>query len=259
MVLVIPAIELCNGRCRRRIQGDPALEGYYTYLQEHPDELARLYRQENARSLHIVDIDAIEGSSDARSEANRRAIVTIAHAVDIPIELLSTFSSAAECKEWLDSGVFRLVVSDLVLTDPDSLKTLVERYTASRIVVGIRAHNRQVHVAGTTMDDVSFALAAKAVGIRRVVYSDVRWEGTYEGPDFDLVEMFARSVQMNITIAGGIDSPEELWRCNALRSCGVDSVIVGRAIVENRFPCQYIWRMVEATVQKNFVPPPKST
>lgn len=256
MVLIIPAIELQNGRCRRRIDGDATLQDYYSYLQEHPEELARLLRQENARSLHVVDFDAIEGNP---SDANRTAIANIAGAVDIPIELLTVYSSVEECQHWLDAGVFRLVVSDLVLTDPAGVETLVARHTASRIVLGIRACNRLVHVAGQTVDDVTFALTAKALGIRRVIYSDIQWEGTYEGPDFSLVESFARSVQMSITIAGGIDSPQELWQCNSLRDVGVDSIIVGRALMENRFPCQHIWRAVEATLQKNFVAPQKST
>jgi phosphoribosylformimino-5-aminoimidazole carboxamide ribotide isomerase len=50
---------------------------------------------------------------------------------------------------------------------------------------------------------------------------------------------------MNITIAGGIDGPHELWHCNTLQQYGVDSVIVVRALAENRFPCQFIWRHVE--------------
>ncbi len=256
MVLVIPAIELQNGRCRRRIEGDPALEQYYTYLQSHPEELARLYRQENARTLHVVDMDALDGYP---TEVNRDAVVAIANAVDIPIELLTVYSTVEDCRHWLESGVFRIVVSEIVITSPDGLRDLVARYTSSRIVLGIRAQNRTVRIGDVTMDDVALALAAKELGIRRVVYSDVGWEGTYKGPDFELIESFARSVQMSITIAGGIDSPEELWRCNTLRSCGVDSVIVGRAMVENRFPCQHIWRIVEATLQKNFVPPQKSS
>lgn len=248
MVLVIPAIELSEGRCRRQFIGETGMEAYYEHLRKNPAALAQLLRQENARSLHVVDLDGL--NKGETTVANRTAIEEIAAAVDIPIELLSVFRTSDDCQQWFHRGIFRLVLSDMIISSPEEVEQLVRRYTASRIVVGIRAHNRRVKVAGQEMDDVAFALAAKALGIHRVIYSDITWEGTYQGPDFDLVRSFAHQVGMRVTIAGGIDNPEELWRCNDLLQYGVDSVIVGRAIAENRFPCQYIWRRVEALMQK---------
>ncbi len=248
MVLIIPAIELRNGQCRRRIQGPSGTEEYYARLQQQPERMVQLLREENARSLHIVDLDGLESGSP--SEENGRATERIVDAVDIPIEYFSVFRTAAECERWLHRGVFRLVISDLVMTCPEAVERLVHRYTPSRIVLGIRARNRFVSIGMETLSDVDLALRAKALGMRRVIYSDVEWEGTYRGPDFEMITAFAQDVRMSITIAGGIDSPQELWRCNTLRSVGVDSVIVGRALAENRFPCQHIWRQVEALLEK---------
>ncbi|MCX7930315.1 MAG: HisA/HisF-related TIM barrel protein [Chlorobi bacterium] len=256
MILIIPALEIRSGRCRRSIQGDPALESYYARLQEEPAEMALLLRRENARTIHVVDLDALDHSP---SEANRKAIESIIDAVDIPIELLSKFDDPDTCQHWLRRGAFRLVLSDLIVTAPEQVFRLVERYSASRLVLGIRAVARRVQVGQQVLMDVELARQARDLGIRRVVYSDVGWEGTYDGPDFELIEEFARTVQMSITVAGGIDSPEELWRCNSLQSVGVDSVIVGRALAENRFPCQHIWRMVEAETGKKIAPSQKST
>ena len=243
MVLIIPAIELVNGLCRRRIEGPPGTELYYTELQQYPERYAQLLRMENARSLHVVDLDALDlGMS---SDKNASAIRRIVDSVDIPIELFSIFRTKEECESWLSHGVFRLVISDLVVSSADAVATLVRQYTPSRIVLGIRAQNRFVTVAGETLSDVDLALRARTLGIRRVIYSDISWEGTYSGPDFQLLRSFAQELCMNITIAGGIDGPHELWHCNTLQQYGVDSVIVGRAFAENRFPCQFIWRHVE--------------
>ncbi|KXB98188.1 MAG: hypothetical protein AA908_01945 [Chlorobi bacterium NICIL-2] len=248
MVLIIPAIELRNGQCRRCVQGPAGTEEYYTQFQRHPERMAQLLRQENARSLHVVDLDGLE--SGIPSEENARAIERIVDAVDIPIEYFSVFGTADECERWLQRGVFRLVISELIVTHPEEARRLVQRYTPSRIVLGIRARNRIVRLGGEMLRDVDLALRAKALGLRRVIYSDIEWEGTYQGPDFEVITRFAQDVRMSITIAGGIDSPQELWRCNTLRSVGVDSVIVGRALAENRFPCQHIWRQVESLLEK---------
>lgn len=257
MVLVIPAIELSEGQCRRQFVGESGMEAYYEYLRRNPAELAQLLRQENARSLHIVDLDGL--NKGKTTVANCTAIEDITAAVDIPVELLSVFRTSDDCQQWFHRGIFRLVLSDMIITSPEEVEQLVRRYTASRLVAGIRARNRRVMVAGAEIDDVAFALAAKALGIHRVIYSDIAWEGTYHGPDFELVMSFAQLVGMRITIAGGIDNPEELWRCNDLLHYGVDSVIVGRAIAENRFPCQYIWRRVEAIMKKKNAPLEKSS
>ncbi|MFM8569238.1 MAG: HisA/HisF-related TIM barrel protein, partial [Candidatus Kapaibacterium sp.] len=80
------------------------------------------------------------------------------------------------------------------------------------------------------------------------VYLDAAWEGTYEGPDVETLRRIARESGMRITAAGGIDSPQELWAMNELLGENIDSVVVGRAIFENRFPCQLMWRSIEQEI-----------
>lgn len=252
MILIIPAIDLEHGHCARCIAGEPGTENLYSVISDHPFELARLWRRENAKSIHITDHDALEGE---HTDFNAPTIEKLVRSVDIPVQLLSYYRTVQECRRWLETGIYRVIINELIHTDPDGVKALVKDYTASRIIVGIRARNRRVIFPELRYDvgDVEFALEAKALGIQRVVYTDISWEGTLCGPDYGMLIDIARRTKMRITEAGGVAGPEQLWKLQELQSEGIDSVIVGRALYENRFPCQKIWRQVEAELEPAIV------
>ncbi len=245
MILIIPAMELVKGGCTRQTEGQKSSTPYYEQLSSKPSELARLWRTENAKTLHITDRDGIDGLDNS---LNCEVIRDIVNSVDIPVQLYSHFPSVSSCIDWLEKGVFRLVLTTLVLDDPDGVEQLVHEYTSSRIVLGIRADEGMVHFRGDypAIPDTTFALMGRELGITRAIYSDSSWEGTYFGPDPDTLRRIAETTHLRITASGGIDSPEELWMLEELASHNIDSVVVGRALFENRFPCQQIWRSIEA-------------
>lgn len=246
MILIIPSMELVQGRCTRRTQtsADGADVGV---MDLSPSALARLWRAENAKTIHVTDRDSMRGDDDS---ANRRAVQDIIQSVDVPVQLATDVRTVRACSERLDEGVFRIIVSTLVLDDPEGLRSLVEEYTSSRIVLGIRAHAGMVRFRHEypALRDTEFAAMARDCGLQRMVYLDAAWEGTYEGPDVETLRRIARESGMRITAAGGIDSPQELWAMNELLCENIDSVIVGRAIFENRFPCQLMWRSIEQEI-----------
>ncbi|MFN4768408.1 MAG: HisA/HisF-related TIM barrel protein [Candidatus Kapaibacterium sp.] len=243
MILVIPAMELVQGSCTRQTHTTPDCSSEAA-MNLRPPDLARLWRTENAKTIHITDQDSLRGDDDA---ANHQTILDIIQSVDIPVQLNTDVRTVGECVRWLDQGVFRVIVSTLLLDDPDGLQSLIKEYTSSRIVLGIRAHSGRVRFGDEypSISDTDFAARARDCGLQRIVYSDASWEGTYEGPDVNTLVRIARQSGMRVTAAGGIDSPEELWALNELLSENIDSVVVGRAIFENRFPCQLMWRAIE--------------
>lgn len=252
MILLIPSIDLSAGHCARCIVGEPGTENMYSLISDHPFELARLWRRENAKTLHITDLDSMEGRDNA---ANRNTILEIIRSVDIPVQLLSNFHTTDECWYWLEHGIYRVIVNELIYTDPDGVKALVKEFTPSKIVVGIRAKNGRVvfPTLDKQVSDTEYALFAKELGIKRLVYTDISWEGSLVGPDFEMLRRIAKESGLRVTEAGGIAGPEQLWKVQELHRDGVDSAIVGRALYENRFPCQKIWRQVEAELEPEIV------
>lgn len=252
MILLIPSIDLSGGHCARCIVGEPGTENMYHQISDHPFELARLWRRENAKSLHITDLDGMAGRDNT---ANCETILEIVRSVDIPIELLTNFHSIEECRFWLERGIYRVIINELIYTNPEDVRALIEEFTPSKVIVGIRAKDGQVVFPSLEKDvtDTEYALFAKSLGIKRLVYSDISWEGSLSGPDFEMLRRIARESGLRVTEAGGISSPQQLWKVQELQRDGVDSAIVGRALYENRFPCQKIWRQVEAELEPEIV------
>lgn len=247
MILVIPSIDLRGGHCLRCIAGEPGTEELYSSYSFHPDNLAKLMRRENAKTLHITDHDSIEGDNTV----NEKIINDIVKGIDIPVELLRAFRSVEEVEQQLENGIYRVVLNSLILTDPDGVRSLVHKYTPSRIIAGVRAtgYTTVLPPADPPLKTIDYALKAKELGITRLIYTDVSWEGTLCGPDISILKTIAIETGMRITSAGGVSSPQHLWALQELQKFGLDSVIVGRALYENKFPCQKIWRQAEALLE----------
>jgi phosphoribosylformimino-5-aminoimidazole carboxamide ribotide isomerase len=148
-----------------------------------------------------------------------------------------------------DSGITRVVVSTMLVERPDHLSRTLEKYGSGKIVVGIDAHNGIVQIAGRHMNAgltaVSAALNAKALGFKRIMYTDILRDGTMRGPNFASIKTLAEKTGMKVTAAGGVSGLEDLLKLQELEPFGVDSVVIGRALYENKFSCQGLWRMCE--------------
>ncbi len=242
MILVIPAIDLRGGRCVRLYQG--AYERETVYYAD-PVKMAKLWRLQNARALHVVDLDAARGGSEDCAD-NRDVIAAICRALDIPVQLGGGIRSLDDIQAALDQGVYRVVLGTAAARDPDLVSQAVERYTCSKVVVGIDARNGEVRVEGWTegsgLDAVELALEMERRGVRRIVYTDISRDGTLEGPNVGAYRTLGeRLTKARITASGGVGGYDDLMRLQRLAPYGVDSVIIGRALYENRFPCQQFW------------------
>ncbi|CAM3247298.1 1-(5-phosphoribosyl)-5-[(5-phosphoribosylamino)methylideneamino]imidazole-4-carboxamide isomerase [Rhodothermus bifroesti] len=238
MLLVIPAIDLRGGRCVRLYQGSYERETVYF---DDPVKMARLWRVQNARVLHVVDLDA------ARNQGhNREVIGAICQALDIPVQVGGGIRTLEDIEALLAQGVYRVVLGTAAVREPDLISEALARYGCSRIVVGIDARDGEVRIEGWTsgsgVDAIALALDMEQRGVRRFVYTDISRDGTLEGPNIEMYRALGRRLQKaRITASGGVSGYRDLMRLQELEPYRVDSVIIGRALYENRFPCQQFW------------------
>jgi len=239
MTLVIPAIDLRGGRCVRLHQGDYDEETVYF---KDPVKMAKLWRVQNARTLHVVDLDAARGGE----ENNRAVIRKMCDALDIPIQLGGGIRSMEQIEAALDMGVYRVILGTAAVKNPDLVDQAIDEFSCRRVVVGLDARDGEVRVQGWTegsgLNAVDFAQDMEARGVRRFVYTDISRDGTMEGPNIEAYRNLGRHLsEAKITASGGVGDYEDLLNIETLRPYGVDSVIVGTALYENRFPCQQFW------------------
>jgi phosphoribosylformimino-5-aminoimidazole carboxamide ribotide isomerase len=241
MLLVIPAIEIRGGRCVQMVQGE---EGFV--YSDSPVEMARLWRKENAKSLNVTDVDgAIQGRV-----MNSHVVKQMVETVDIPIGLGGGLRSFEAIQQAFDMGVYRVLVGTMLLERPDEALRALEAFGPSKVALGIDAIDGIVATRGwrqsSGLTALSVALNAKELGFRRLVYTDIRLDGTLRGVNLHMLRQLGEKTGMRITAAGGVAGLHDLLQLQELEPYGVDSVVIGRALYENRFSCQSLWRRCEA-------------
>lgn len=239
MPLVIPAIDIRDGRCVRLHQGSYEDETVYF---DDPVKMAKLWRVQNAQTLHVVDLDAAKGGD----VDNRPIIRKMCNVLDIPIQLGGGIRSLEQIETALNMGVYRVILGTAAVRNPDLVSEAIERFSARQVIVGIDAREGEVRVQGWTegsgVEAVEFAREMEDRGVRRIVYTDISRDGTMSGPNVEAYRTMGRQLtDIKITASGGVGDYEDLLSIQTLSPYGVDSVIVGTALYENRFPCQQFW------------------
>ncbi len=232
-MLIIPAIDLRDGRCVRLKQGR---KDQVTQYHDDPVQVARNFQNDGAQWLHVVDLDGAFAESNSK---NRQTLKEIIDALDIPIQFGGGLRSYADVESALQLGVSRAVLGTLAVESPETLKKLIDSFGADRIAVGIDAKQGKVTTRGweksEAIDALSLARNMADLGVARVVYTDIARDGMLEGPNLEMTREVARESGLKVTASGGISSLSDISRLKEIEDSGVDSVIVGRALYENRF------------------------
>ncbi|MEK6322804.1 MAG: 1-(5-phosphoribosyl)-5-[(5-phosphoribosylamino)methylideneamino]imidazole-4-carboxamide isomerase [Acidobacteriota bacterium] len=231
-MLIIPAIDLRQGKCVRLAQGR---KDSTTDYDLDPIGVAKSFEYDGAQMLHVVDLDGAFGEGQS---LNRNVAIRIIRSSSIFVQFGGGLRGISDVEELISAGAARVVIGTLAVESPETLARLVELFGA-RIVVGIDARHGQVMTRGWEtrgqVEAVDFARRVAAVGVERIVYTDVARDGMLIGPNIEQTCMIARESGLKVTASGGVSSIEDLKRLSGVSESGVDSVIVGKALYEGRF------------------------
>ena len=231
-MLVIPAIDLKNGSCVRLVQGRKT---DVTVYDENPVEVARQFARTGAQMIHVVDLD---GAFAGGESPNRAVVKKIAAAIDVPIEVGGGVRSVDDVQQLCDAGVARVVLGTVAVESPELLNELISVFR-EKICVGIDARNGRVMTRGwqseTRMDALGLARLVASSGIKRIVYTDIARDGMLTGPNVEQTVAVARAAQIHVTASGGVSSLDDIRRLRDTREPLLDSVIVGKALYEQKF------------------------
>jgi phosphoribosylformimino-5-aminoimidazole carboxamide ribotide isomerase len=242
LILIFPAIEITNECCVQLVQGVPGSERNYSV---DPVNMAILWRGENAKTLYVVDRDGAAMGKVIHGDIIRRMV----EAVDIPIQVGGGLRSYDEIKQVLELGVYRVVIGTAAVEQPGLIEQLVKEFGTRKIAVGVDVFNGKLAVDDgrrvIDMEPATFITKMKSIGVTRIVYKD---RGTNSGEPYlpyDALKDIAQATLMRITSRGSVASYKDLVRLQELERYGVDSVIIGKPMYENCFPCQALWRLNE--------------
>jgi phosphoribosylformimino-5-aminoimidazole carboxamide ribotide isomerase len=232
-MLVIPAIDLREGRCIRLKQGR---KEEATVYDGQPVEIAQSYQDNGARMLHIVDLDGAFSDPNSR---NLQVLREIIRKIKIPVQFGGGLRVYKDVEKVIELGVSRVVIGTLAVESPETLRRVVRSFGGDRIAVGIDAKNGQVMTRGWenegNISALELAQEVAALAVERIIYTDVARDGMLTGVNIEQTCMIARESGLKVTASGGVSSLEDIKLLRTASGCGIDSVIVGKALYEGRF------------------------
>ncbi|MDD2211756.1 MAG: 1-(5-phosphoribosyl)-5-[(5-phosphoribosylamino)methylideneamino]imidazole-4-carboxamide isomerase [Clostridia bacterium] len=225
-MLVIPAIDLRDGRCVRLVQGERSSEIVYS---AEPVKMAKEWEDKGASYLHLVDLDgAFTGTPQ-----NLDIVQEIVQAIQIPVQLGGGIRSYDVVKEVLDLGVERVVLGTAAILSEQLLLQCLQDF-GEQIAVGIDGRDGMVAIEGweSTVEITVYELSQKiaASGVKRIVFTDTRRDGTLRGPNIEATKKIAEVSGLKVIASGGVSCVEDLYKLKGLEEYGVDGVIMGKAL-----------------------------
>jgi phosphoribosylformimino-5-aminoimidazole carboxamide ribotide isomerase len=229
--IVIPAIDLKEGKCVRLEQG---LMERDTVFCENPAEQAREWAGQGAELLHIVDLDG----AFAGVPKNKEAITAIVNSIPIPTQLGGGIRDLPTIEAYLVLGVGRVILGTAAQRNPELVMEAC-RLFPGRIVVGIDAKNGMVAVKGwaevTDARAVDLARRFEGYGVAAIIYTDISRDGMMAGPNIEATKALAEAVSIPVIASGGVSSLADIENLMTVETFGVSGVITGRAIYTGAF------------------------
>ena len=221
---IIPSIDLKDGRCVRLYQGDFQQE---TVFSEDPVAVALGWQEQGGSLLHLVDLDG----AAAGTPANLPIINSIVQVLDIPVQVGGGIRERSTADALIAAGVSRVVIGTAAVENPQMVEGLCQEYGGERLVVAVDARNGMVTTRGWTegsqVSAPDLARQMGALGVLRLLYTDVSRDGTLTSPNFGANAELVRETGMRVQASGGVSTLDDIRQ---LAQTGVEGVIIGTAL-----------------------------
>ena len=227
--MIIPAIDLMDGKCVRLTQGDYGQKKEYS---ADPLDMARQYEDCGIRRLHVVDLDGAK----AKKPCNLAVLERIAARTALDVEWGGGIKDAGSLKSALDAGAGRIICGSIAVDDRTEFTSWLSEFGSSRIILGADVRDGKVATHGWLRDS---GLSLEELmgwyvpcGLSQMICTDISRDGMLQGPDFGFYDALKQAwPSVDVTLSGGVSCMDDLYEASRL---GLHSVIVGKAIYEGR-------------------------
>ncbi|MEW6376086.1 MAG: 1-(5-phosphoribosyl)-5-[(5-phosphoribosylamino)methylideneamino]imidazole-4-carboxamide isomerase [Thermodesulfobacteriota bacterium] len=225
-MMVIPALDLKEGRCVRLSQGRMDQESVYS---ENPVQMAQHWESKGAERLHVVDLNgAVTGKPFHRS-----LIEEIRRAVHIPMEVGGGIRDLATIEDYLSSGVKWVILGTVAFQNRSLIEEACHRFP-ERVILAIDAKRGRVAIQGwneeAPLETIELAKRSEGIGFSAIIFTDIERDGMGTGLNLEMTKALTRSTSIPVIASGGVSRIEDIEQLMELESEGVIGVIVGRAL-----------------------------
>jgi phosphoribosylformimino-5-aminoimidazole carboxamide ribotide isomerase len=226
-MLLIPAIDLKDGRCVRLRQGRM---DEVTVFSDDPVGVAKGWAEAGARRIHIVDLDGASAGRPRNGEVIRRIVEAVP---GTPIQVGGGIRDEDTVQEYLITGARYVILGTKAVTAPHFVADICAEFPG-RILVGLDAHDGKVAIDGwsklSNHDVVDLAQHFEQDGVDAIIYTDISRDGTLAGVNVEATVKLASSLTIPVFASGGISSLDDIRALCAVADQGVAGAITGRAI-----------------------------
>lgn len=225
-MIIIPAIDIKEGKCVRLAQGD---FDRVTIYAEDPVEMAMAWMQKGAELIHIVDLDG----SVAGTPCNADMILNIARKVEVPIQVGGGIRDMETIEYYLSNGVSSVILGTTALQNEAIVREATDTFP-NKIILGIDALNGFVAVRGwtqkTRIKAVDLARQYECFDVKAIVYTDIERDGMSTGVNIKATREMAKAVSIPVIASGGVGTIADIENLAAVDDCEFYGVIIGRAL-----------------------------
>ena len=248
-MLIIPAIDLKDGRCVRLKQGDMSTA---TVFSEDPVAMARHWLAQGAKRLHVVDLNGAVAGRPKNEKVIREMIQAVGD--ELPIQLGGGIRDLDTIESYMDAGVTWVVIGTAAVKNPGFLSDACYAFPG-HIIAGLDAKDGKVAVEGwsklTGHDVVDLARKFEEYGVEALVYTDIGRDGMMGGVNIDATLKLAQAIKTPVIASGGLNSVQDVQAiCEKLVPEGVIGTIAGRALYEGKLDLKKAQAAADQAVKK---------
>ncbi len=239
MIMIIPAIDIIEGKCVRLQKGDYEKKTVY---DESPLEMAKMFEDHGIRRLHLVDLDGAK----AKKVINYRILEDIAHKTSLVVDFGGGIKSDEDIRKVFNAGAAMVTIGSVAVNKPELFYGWLDLYGGEKIILGADILNNQIAISGwvdvtnISINDLLSNYLQR--GVRNVLCTDISKDGMLEGTAMDLYRTLKKDFpSLHFIASGGIKDIQEIYELNKI---GVSGVIIGKAIYEGRIQVKELTRFL---------------
>ena len=227
-MLIIPAIDVKDGRCVRLQQGKMETA---TVFSDNPVQMAKHWAAQGARRLHIVDLNGAIAGRPKNEKVIREMVAAVGE--QVPIQVGGGIRDLDTIESYLDAGVTYIVIGTAAVKNPGFLSDACYAFPG-HIIAGLDAKEGKVATDGwsklTGHEVIDLARKFEDYGVEGVIYTDIGRDGMLSGINVEATVKLAQALTIPVFASGGLSSIDDIEKLCAVESEGIDGVICGRSI-----------------------------
>ena len=228
-MLLIPAIDLKDGKCVRLRQGRMEDD---TVFSDNPVEVAGRWVTAGARRIHLVDLDGAFAGKPRNAEIIHQIVQAYPN---VPVQIGGGIRDEDTIQAYLEAGVQYVIIGTKAVSEPHFVRDVAVEFPG-HIIVGLDAKDGKVAIDGWSKlshhDVIDLAQKFEEHGVEAIIYTDIARDGMMQGVNVEATAKLARAINIPVIASGGITNMDDIHALGAVAQDGIMGAITGRAIYE---------------------------